>query len=67
MLYVSISENSYVLVTLTLTLTLTKLDAFNIEQQFKPLLAHEGEFKLNNYSYLLPYLATQMHTAFTTA
>ena len=39
-----------------------ELDAF-YEKEFKPLLAHEDKFDLCCYSYLLPYLATQMHTA----
>ena len=39
-----------------------KLDAF-YKDEFKPLLAHEDKFDLCCYSYLLPYLATQMHTA----
>ena len=39
-----------------------ELDEFyNLE--FKQLLAHEDKFDLCNYSFLLPYLATQMHTA----
>lgn len=39
-----------------------ELDTFYIDE-FKPLLAHDDKFELRNYSYLLPYLATQMHTA----
>ena len=39
-----------------------ELDAFNISE-FKPLIAHEDKFKLCNYTQLLAYLATQMHTA----
>jgi len=39
-----------------------ELDEFyNLE--FKRLLAHEDKFDLCNYSFLLPYLAMQMHTA----
>jgi hypothetical protein len=40
----------------------TELDAFYISE-FKPLLAHDDKFELRNYTFLLPYLATQMHTA----
>ena len=39
-----------------------ELDAF-YKDEFKPLLAHEDKFDLCCYSKLLPYLATQMHTA----
>ena len=39
-----------------------ELDAFYISE-FKPLLAHEDKFDQCCYGYLLPYLATQMHTA----
>ena len=39
-----------------------ELDAF-YEYEFKSLLAHEDKFDLCCYSKLLPYLATQMHTA----
>ena len=39
-----------------------ELDAF-YKDEFKPLLAHEDKFDLRCYGYLLPYLATQMHTA----
>lgn len=31
-------------------------------QEFQPLLSHEEKHDLRNYTYLLPYLATQMHT-----
>ena len=40
----------------------TELDTFYISE-FKPLLAHDDKFELRNYTFLLPYLATQMHTA----
>jgi hypothetical protein len=39
-----------------------ELDAFNISE-FKPLIADKNKFALCNYTFLLPYLATQMHTA----
>ena len=39
-----------------------ELDAF-YENEFKSLPAHEDKFDLRCYGYLLPYLATQMHTA----
>ena len=39
-----------------------ELDGFYTDE-FKLLLAHADKFELRNYSYLLPYLAMQMHTA----
>ena len=40
----------------------TELDAFYISE-FKSLLVHDDKFELRNYKFLLPYLATEMHTA----
>ena len=42
--------------------TQAELDAFYISE-FKPLLAHDDKFELRNYTFLLPYLATQLNTA----
>ena len=40
----------------------TELEDF-YQNEFQPLLAHAEKHDLRNYTYLLPYLATQMHTA----
>uniref|UniRef100_A0A6C0CSH1 Transposase n=1 Tax=viral metagenome TaxID=1070528 RepID=A0A6C0CSH1_9ZZZZ len=39
----------------------TELEDF-YQKEFQPLLAHAEKHDLRNFTYLLPYLATQMHT-----
>lgn len=39
----------------------TELEDF-YTREFQPLLAHKDKHDLRNFTYLLPYLATQMHT-----
>jgi len=42
---------------------LTELNQF-YENEFKSLLDHKYKYELKNMSFLLPYLATQLHTSF---